>query len=136
MKKYDHETMLQTIARDIDWLKVPAFVNPDYMNLNRMQQIYNKGCEGAEYMPAVTYWVALNTMNDRQSADQVWDWLEQVGESDQAPPSEILKQGWERIAVFYLSRAVELWCHSVMDRLELEGRLTFRLTTMVCGRDA
>ena len=64
-------------------------------------------------MPAVTYWQALETMN--QEGDDVLQYVEDT--YGELPPLPVSPWGWGGVAVQYLSLAVELWASSVEDKV-------------------
>ena len=75
--------------------------------------IVQGGCASGAYMPAVTYWQALETMT--RHGDDVLQYIDDtMGEVPAPKPGEI----WGGIAVHYLSTAVELWAHDIMGQLE------------------
>ena len=62
------------------------------------------GCESGTYMPAVTYWQALDTMT--KHGDDVFNYIED--HTGEIPvPQDITS--WSALAVYYLSYAVELY---------------------------
>ena len=66
--------------------------------------IQQGGCASGAYMPAVTYYAALQTMAEH--GNDVLQYIEdQIGELPQPRPGE----SWSGMAVFYLSYAVEMW---------------------------
>ena len=81
--------------------------------------ICNGGCASGSYMPAVTYYKAVNTMADY--GDDVLQYIDDVlGEMPRIP----LGESWGGICCLFLSLAVELWAGDVMgqlEELELEG---------------
>ena len=71
-----------------------------------IQAIQQGGCASGAFMPAVTYFQAAKIMNDY--GDDIFEYIEcQLGEIPQAET-----ESWSRMAVFYYSYAVELWCAS------------------------
>ena len=74
--------------------------------------ILQNGCASGAYMPAVTYWQALETMNEFHC--EIYDYIVSImGEMPE--PHE---WSWDGMACFYVSVAVELWASSVEDDLE------------------
>tara|TARA_R110000824_G_C15058604_1_gene662176 strand:+ start:446 stop:814 length:369 start_codon:yes stop_codon:yes gene_type:complete len=73
------------------------------------------GCASGAYMPAVTYYQALKTMDEYGDAeDGVLDYLENsIGEL----PKPDAQSSWGGIACTYLSQAVELWALSIEEEL-------------------
>lgn len=71
-----------------------------------IESIQQGGCASGAYMPAVTYYIAKQTMNDY--GDDVLQYIEDnIGELPKVPDGE----SWGGIAVFFLSYAVELWAN-------------------------
>jgi hypothetical protein len=71
------------------------------------------GCASGAYMPAVTCWQALETMDSH--GDEILDYIENaLGEIP--TPSPI--QSWSGMACYYLSWAVELWAQFTEDALQ------------------
>jgi hypothetical protein len=74
--------------------------------------IYQGGCASGAYMPAVTYYDALQTMN--KHGDDVLQFIEdRLG---YVP--DFGANSWSAMAVYYLSTAVELWAERIHDGLE------------------
>jgi len=63
------------------------------------------GCDSGAYMPAVEYHTAGMTM--AKHGDDVLDYLETMTGELPTPPTDT---SWSAMAVFYLSKAVELFC--------------------------
>ena len=100
----------RTVASfDID---VPAWIDQD-IDLPTIAAILQGGCASGAYMPAVTYYQALATMNDH--GDDVLQHIDDATGELPAPPSDT---SWGGIAAHYLSIAVELWASSVEAELE------------------
>ena len=75
------------------------------------------GCASGAYMPAVTYYQALETMNEH--GDSIFDYLlDCFGDELPIPVDGLRSQSWAGMACFYVSCAVELWASSVDDELE------------------
>ena len=74
--------------------------------------ILQGGCSSGAWMPAVTYWQALETMNEY--GDDIMEWI--IGWYGSLPFSKELLN-WSQLAVFYLSVAVEMWASSVEDEI-------------------
>ena len=84
----------------------------DGLSVADIQAIQQGGCDSGAYMPAVTYRRAASTMSEH--GDDVLDYIEQaLGEVPK--PHEGFS--WDGLAVFYLSRAVELWAY----QFDLDG---------------
>jgi len=106
-KFWDNNTDIADLGIDQpDWII-------DELSPYDMIAIYQGGCASGAYMPAVTYYTALNTMNEH--GGEVFEYVEQVmGELPKAPSDTT----WSGMAVYYLSYAVELWVSSNMDEVE------------------
>ena len=101
-------------------LSVPAWVNDDIAP-NDIAAIVQGGCESGAYMPAVTYYQALQTMSEH--GDDIFDYIDNaLGEI----PDHFAKHegvSWSGMATHYLSLAVELWASTAHDfLLEWEGK--------------
>ena len=81
-------------------LSVPAWVNDDIAP-NDIAAIVQGGCESGAYMPAVTYYQALQTMSEH--GDDIFDYIDNaLGEiPDQLTPSCLAK--WSGISPRALS---------------------------------
>ena len=99
---------------DID---VPAWIDGD-ISASTIASIVQGGCASGAYMPAVTYWQALETMT--RHGDDVLQYIDDVmGEL----PAPSRGESWSGMACFYLSYAVELWAGDIWARLEdFEGQ--------------
>ena len=75
--------------------------------------ILQGGCASGAWMPAVTYWQALETM--RREGDSVLDAIEEAG----IDPVALLNgdKGWAAWACALVSTAVELWASSIGEEL-------------------
>lgn len=91
---------------------VPAWIDQD-VTLGQLESIAQGGCDSGAYMPAVTYAVALATMNDH--GDDIMDYIENTLGELPAPSEPV---SWKGLAVHFLSIAVELWA-SQIDEIEL-----------------
>lgn len=74
------------------------------------------GCSSGSYMPAVEYYTAAQTM--AKHGDDVLDYIESRTGQLPTPPSDI---SWSRLACFYLSEAVELFCAINSDLADWEN---------------
>jgi hypothetical protein len=109
MDLWNTETAIADIA-GLD-MGIPAWVNDD-ISPSDVAAICQGGCASGAYMPAVTYYQALATMQEH--GDEVLQYIEDaIGEL----PS-VTGQGWAQMACTYLSTAVELWAFSVESDLE------------------
>lgn len=96
-------------------IQVPEWIEQDICAMT-IASICNGGCASGSYMPAVTYWQALQTMS--QHGDFVLHYIEEaLGELPN--PHEVFEGlTWSGMACFYLSYAVELWAGDIMGQLE------------------
>jgi len=92
-------------------IDVPRWIEQDITPCD-VAAICSGGCASGAYMPAVTYWQALETMNEH--GDDIIEWI--IEGYDSLPFSKELLN-WSQLAVFYLSVAVELWASSVEDEI-------------------
>jgi hypothetical protein len=89
----------------------PEWISEE-MDFYDIQAVNHGGCASGAYMPAVTYYQAIQTMSEH--GDDVLDYIEsQIGELPEVPKNT----SWSGMAVFYLSYAVELWCADFADLL-------------------
>ena len=94
-------------------IDVPRWIEQDITPYD-VAAIAQGGCDSGAYMPAVTYYQALQTMNEH--GDDVWDFIDgYYGEIPNHPKNE--SNSWAHMAVFYVSLAVELWASSVEDEI-------------------
>ena len=92
-------------------ITIPAWIDQDISPYD-VAAICQGSCASGAYMPAVTYHLALKTM--QEPGDDVLQYIEDaMGEL----PS-VAGQGWSQMACTYLSCAVELWACSVESELE------------------
>ena len=100
---------------ELDWgasgFEVPEWIDED-ISPSTIAAIVEGGCASGAYMPAVTYYDALNIMRDY--GDDVLDYLESAMDEPFAIPAGL---SWGGIAVFFLSTAVELWAFGVYEEL-------------------
>lgn len=110
----DDETIKSRIAQwDLD--EIPAWIDQDITPAD-VAAICQGGCDSGAYMPAVTYWQALETMGSH--GNDVFDYLENaLGEMPTPSPPNDHFQSWSGLACYYLSYAVELWAQSTEDAL-------------------
>jgi hypothetical protein len=96
-------------------LTVPPWISQD-LTFYDAAAICQGGCASGAYMPAVTYWQAIQTMS--QHGDEVLDYITDfLGE---LPPIRS-DSSWGQIAVVYLSSAVELYASRAEDNYDPEG---------------
>lgn len=94
----------------------PAWV--EGVDYNDLQSITQGGCASGAYMPAVTYYQALQTMGEH--GDGVLQYIEDTLGEIPYPKSG---ESWSGIAVHYLSMAVGLWAGSMIEQADelMEG---------------
>ncbi len=91
------------IGRDQTPAEVPAWIEQD-IDGNQIANIQQGGCESGAYMPAVTYYKALETMSEH--GDEV---LQHIQDCYGELPKPRDDESWAGMAVHYLSISVELW---------------------------
>ena len=97
-------------------IDVPRWIDQDITPCD-VAAICQGGCACGAYMPAVTYWQALETMNEH--GDAIFEYIENCyGEIPLPTDTDMY---WAGMATFYVSIAVELWATSVED--EISGKL-------------
>ena len=95
---------------------VPAWIEQDICAMT-IASICQGGCASGAYMPAVTYYTALQTMSEH--GDEVLQYIQDSYGELPAPRSD---ESWPGMACHYLSIAMELWAGDIMAQLEeLEG---------------
>ena len=93
-------------------INLPAWISDD-ITAQDIASIMQGGCASGAYMPAVTYWQAIETMS--KHGDDV---LQFIQDSYGELPAIKNDESWSGIAVFFLSIAVELWAAQIGDELE------------------
>jgi len=93
-----------------DFLLVPPWIDKN-IDCGTVAAIVQGGCSSGAYMDAVTYWTALQTMNEH--GDDVLDYIETFD----IIPSPI-NESWAGYACHLLSLAVECWAVGAADMLE------------------
>ena len=85
----------------------PSWIKED-LDQDDINAICRGGCESGAYMPAVTYWQAVETMGEH--GDAVMEYIDDMigSELPEYPQGE----SWSSMACHYLSMAVELWAMS------------------------
>lgn len=94
-------------------MSVPAFVDHHQsITPGDVAAIVQGGCDSGAWMPAVTYWQALETMTEH--GDEVMQANEDMGLE--------VPQGmsWAGLACHFVSLAVESWAHSAAYELHTE----------------
>ncbi|MCC3606968.1 MAG: hypothetical protein JGK24_28035 [Microcoleus sp. PH2017_29_MFU_D_A] len=100
-----------TVAETLGYI-IPHWIDSD-IGISTVASIMQGGCNSGAYMPAVTYYRALETM--RHYGDDVLQYIDdQLGEL----PTPRAGESWGGMACHYLSFAVELWASSVYYQLE------------------
>lgn len=99
------------ILMQTDEIEVPAWIDQD-IDSNTVDSICQGGCASGAYMPAVTYWQALETMNDH--GDDILTYIED--NMGQLP--DVSGESWSGMACKFVSCAVELWASSVQSEIE------------------
>jgi hypothetical protein len=94
-------------------LNVPEWIEFDITPYD-VAAIVQGGCDSGAYMPAVNYYHANKVMSEH--GDDVLWYIEQYADELPTPPKG---SSWSRMAVFYLSYAVELWAAGAHYELEL-----------------
>ena len=108
MDLWNNENPVREICEAID---VPDWIDKD-ISPYTVAAIEQGGCESGAYMPAVTYYTAMQTMTTH--GDDVLDFInEHYGELP-----NVNDQSWSGIACTYLSFAVELWALSAHALLQ------------------
>ena len=98
---------------------VPRWIDQDITPAT-VAAILQGGCNSGAYMPAVTYHLALSTMQQHgDSEDGVLQYLEDNLGEIPTPPAGVDALSWGGLACMYVSTAVELWAASVEDELLL-----------------
>ena len=94
-----------------DYLDVPRWIDQD-ITAGTIAAILQGGCDSGAYMPAVTYWQALETMNEY--GDDIAD---VVSECYEELTFNTLNDYWAGFACKLVSIAVELWAFGIEDEL-------------------
>lgn len=91
---------------------IPHWIDSD-IGVSTVASIMQGGCNSGAYMPAVTYYKAVDIMANH--GDDVLDYIhDQLGEL----PKPKAFESWSGMACHYLSFAVELWASGVYYQLE------------------
>ena len=107
--RYDLEGFLETIGEQPSWLCHMG----ELESISEIQAILQGGCSSGAYMPAVTYYDALQCMSEY--GNEVLDYIE----SCYGELPEIEKgSSWSGMAVLFCSYAVELYCSQFSDLLD------------------
>lgn len=110
MDLWNTETAIRNLTGGDDF-DIPNWIDQD-ISPSDVAAICQGGCASGAYMPAVTYYHALETMN--KHGDEVLQYIEDaLGE---LPKVDGL--GWGQMACAYVSTAVELWASSIESELE------------------
>lgn len=95
----------------IDMADTPPWIDP--LTIADIQAIQQGGCASGAYMPAVTYWQALETMG--KHGDDIVDYLDSYGLD--CIVFDVAVESWSGFASRLLSIAVEVWC----NQFDLDG---------------
>ncbi len=108
---HDLRELIESLEDQPDWI---TYNEP--LSVYDIKSIQQGGCASGAYMPAVTYVIAADTMNE--CGNDVFTYIEDVyGELPQPPTTE----SWRGMAVFYLSLAIETWvCQFDLDGIDWE----------------
>jgi len=110
MDLWNTETPIRQLPGGDD-IDLPLWIDQDISPYD-VAAIVQGGCASGAYMPAVTYYRALETM--QKHGDDVLEYIEDaIGELP-----VVTGQSWGQMACTYLSTAVELWACSVESGLE------------------
>lgn len=97
-------------------IKVPEWIEQDFSQADAAAINQGGAAESGAYMPAVTYHMALKTMNDY--GDEIFEYIDDaLGEIPEFD-SRRMSMTWATLASFYLSTAVELFASSVEAQLD------------------
>ena len=102
----DEETMVVDLGVD-----VPIWIDQE-LSLYNIDSINQSGCASGAYLPAVTYYMASQTMADH--GDDVLDYIQDAYGELPRPRDD---ESWSGMAVHYLSLAVELFTSSIEEEL-------------------
>lgn len=102
----------ETAVQNLLDVNLPEWIDPE-ISAATIAAIVQSGCASGAYMPAVTYYDALNTM--AAYGDDVFGYIDDVLGELPAPQGDV---SWSGMACHYLSLAVELWANDIMNQLE------------------
>ena len=107
--------MSETInLSDIDYLTIPDWIRGGKdLDSDDIDAICQGGCASGAFMPAVTYWQALETMSEHGD-----DVLQFIQDSYGELPKPRDDESWAGMAVHYLSVAVEIWASGAESEVE------------------
>ena len=95
-------------------IDVPRWIDKDITPCD-VASILQGGCASGAYMPAVTYWQALETMNEH--GDDIFEYIEVVTGDLMCLIKSEISCSWAGMACSFVSYAVELWASSVEDEI-------------------
>ena len=95
-------------------IDVPRWIEQDITPYD-VAAICQGGCASGAYMPAVTYWQALETMNEH--GDAIFEYIEEVTGDLMCLIKSEISCSWAGMACSFVSFAVELWASSVEDEI-------------------
>ena len=95
-------------------IDVPRWIDQDITPCD-VAAICQGGCASGAYMPAVTYWQALETMNEH--GDDIFEYIEVVTGDLMCLIKSEISCSWAGMACSFVSYAVELWASIVEDEI-------------------
>jgi nitrous oxide reductase accessory protein NosL len=90
---------------------VPKWIDED-MCAYTLAAIAEGGCNSGAYMPACTYHEANETM--AQYGDDVFDYLEKIGERPEDVFRNLWQIGWSVLAAHVLCYAIDAWARETL----------------------
>lgn len=106
---YDLRDCVSDLNDQPDWLLAMGGIE-DFAELFA---IYHGGCASGAFMPAVTYYKALEVMNEH--GGDIMEFIEDAYGCTEYPAGLT----WGGLAVHFVSLAVELWVSGVVDSFDL-----------------
>ena len=100
-----------TPIADLDGFDVPSWIG-DKIPPADVAAIVQGGCDSGAWMPAVTYYLANETMH--KDGDDVLQFIDDALGNLPPPPEGC---SWSGMACHYLSYAVELWALGIEEEL-------------------
>ena len=85
------------------YVDVPSWIEQD-ISVQDVAAIIQGGCDSGAYIPAVSYWQAIETMG--KDGDDVLQFIQDIHGELPKPDND---ESWGGIAVFYLKTAVQIW---------------------------
>ena len=97
------------------WIEASRFEGELTDVLDELKAITEGGCSSGAYMPAVTYYDAIQTMANH--GDEVYEFIHSCG----FEPTDGMDSGsWGTTCCHVMSLAVELWAIEAVDHLHEE----------------